>query len=379
MPPTQPRTWTVLCLGVFTLSLFLVDMTIALIEPLITPHIGYIVIVVLAGRLLPRHYTLLFSGFCTVCALLGLQLSLWPLEGATSIVVMNRILVIVLLWIITGVIYHHQSKERSFASMPKQWHSLPPEPQDQATPSSPVPAVAETNAHAEQLMNPEARTATFVHEVNNLLHRMSLSAQVLDHLLRDRQDTVDVQIKDLVYAQMMSLKRLKELLTEFRTDSALPRVVLQPIALRQLIDALLAREKEYYQKHGVAIEDEIPRDLPLVLADGAKMEQVLRNLCQNATEAMPNGGTLRIRAQQQDGHVCLQVSDTGVGVPPGVDITAPFVTTKPEGSGLGLPIVQQIVAAHHGTLTYQSTPGTGATFNVLLPTMSATLRNGTQH
>jgi signal transduction histidine kinase len=56
-----------------------------------------------------------------------------------------------------------------------------------------------------------------------------------------------------------------------------------------------------------------------------------------------------------------------VGIPPGVNIFEPFVTTKAEGTGLGLPVVQQLIAAHHGTLTYTSEPGRGTTFRITLP------------
>ena len=63
----------------------------------------------------------------------------------------------------------------------------------------------------------------------------------------------------------------------------------------------------------------------------------------------------------------LDISDTGVGIPDGVDIFEPFVTTKAQGTGLGLTITRQILAAHHGSLTCHSTPGQGTLFAVTLP------------
>lgn len=82
---------------------------------------------------------------------------------------------------------------------------------------------------------------------------------------------------------------------------------------------------------------------------------------------MPQGGTLTVRAYHAGEQVRLEVSDTGVGIPAGVDIFEPFTTTKPQGTGLGLTVVRQIVAAHHGTLTYHSIPGQGTTFTLVLP------------
>ena len=82
---------------------------------------------------------------------------------------------------------------------------------------------------------------------------------------------------------------------------------------------------------------------------------------------MPQGGTLTVRARNSGHQVRLEVSDTGVGIPTGVNIFEPFTTTKPQGTGLGLTIVRQIVAAHKGTLTYHSVPGQGTTFTLVLP------------
>jgi signal transduction histidine kinase len=105
----------------------------------------------------------------------------------------------------------------------------------------------------------------------------------------------------------------------------------------------------------------------VIPGDQDKLKQVLLNLCKNAVEAMPNGGTLTVRAENSGPHVSIEVSDTGVGIPYGMNVLEPFVTTKTEGTGLGLSIVRQIVNAHSGMLNYTSTPGQGTTFTVLLP------------
>jgi signal transduction histidine kinase len=81
---------------------------------------------------------------------------------------------------------------------------------------------------------------------------------------------------------------------------------------------------------------------------------------------MPNGGVLNIRAYRSNDHAVLEVSDTGAGIPEGFDPFHLFKTTKPEGTGLGLPIVQQIITDHHGTVDYISESGKGTTFRVSL-------------
>ncbi len=107
------------------------------------------------------------------------------------------------------------------------------------------------------------------------------------------------------------------------------------------------------------------------MANNDEITQVLLNLCKNAAEAMPAGGTLTVRGFQFGTRVGLEVRDTGEGVPEGINIFEPFVTTKTGGTGLGLAIVQQIVAAHEGTITYTSTPGQGTTVTLTLPTAAA--------
>ena len=115
--------------------------------------------------------------------------------------------------------------------------------------------------------------------------------------------------------------------------------------------------------------------------------QVLLNLCFNARDAMPHGGRLTVRTLRQPvtgrrraggpppgSYVALQVIDTGTGLEPGLGekIFEPFCTTKPNGTGLGLATVQNLVRQAHGHITVRSAPGKGATFTVMLPETTET-------
>ena len=93
------------------------------------------------------------------------------------------------------------------------------------------------------------------------------------------------------------------------------------------------------------------------------------NLLQNALEAMPQGGTVTLEGQGMATHVQLQVRDTGSGIPAAdlAQIFEPLYTTKPEGTGLGLYIVQEIVTAHEGQITVESVEGQGTIFTLTLP------------
>jgi signal transduction histidine kinase len=107
--------------------------------------------------------------------------------------------------------------------------------------------------------------------------------------------------------------------------------------------------------------------LPPAWIDPAKMKQAILNLCQNGVEAMPNGGALTLKGYGAQDSVVMEISDTGTGIPDGLDVFQLFKTTKRDGTGLGLSIVQQIVSDHKGTVDYVSELGKGTTFRIVLP------------
>ncbi len=122
----------------------------------------------------------------------------------------------------------------------------------------------------------------------------------------------------------------------------------------------------------VQLQLDLAPDLPQVRGDGGALSHALMNLCVNAMDAMPEGGTLRIStARRADGGVELRVRDSGAGMPPEVlaRCLEPFYTTKPrgKGTGLGLPMVQNTMLAHEGRLELQSLPGQGTEATLVFP------------
>ena len=129
----------------------------------------------------------------------------------------------------------------------------------------------------------------------------------------------------------------------------------------------LALESSEAAQRGVRIECSVPLDLPPIMADAAKLKQVLLNLHTNAVDAMPDGGILTVSAREREETICLDIADSGEGIPQGLSIFEPFVTHKPHGTGLGLAVVKWIVQAHGGTISYTSKPGEGAAFHLGFP------------
>jgi PAS domain S-box-containing protein len=125
----------------------------------------------------------------------------------------------------------------------------------------------------------------------------------------------------------------------------------------------------------VSIRTDLAADIPKITADRVQLQQVLMNLMLNGIESMKEtGGVLTVKTERgESGQVLISVSDTGVGLPAGRadEIFNAFVTTKPQGSGMGLAISRSIVESHGGRLWATSNDGRGATFHFTLPTAVA--------
>ena len=244
---------------------------------------------------------------------------------------------------------------------------------DETTYGAFIRDISDTVHLQEQLMERErlaaigTTAATFAHEVGNPLNSLLMTGQLLERYLVKNHDQIDQKAGETLQNLMSEIKRLSALLSEFRSLARRQKLDLRPVSLSTVIADVLAVETPSYQDSGVRVEQDVPIDLPVVVVDAEKVRQAVLNLCKNAVEAMPQGGTLRVGANHQEGTIRVAISDTGAGIPPGVNIFEPFITTKSQGTGLGLTIVRQIVAAHHGTLAYHSTPGQGTTFTLELP------------
>jgi len=215
--------------------------------------------------------------------------------------------------------------------------------------------------------------AVFAHEVANPLSGLSASLQFalkdLGSLARDgfAGKKLDLSItQETIQGALREVDRLVELLDEFRLAVPLQSLNLKSADLRKIIEGILAVEGTGYRSAGITVKLDLQDNLPAIEIDGSKMKQAILNLCKNAVEAMTDGGCLTIRTYRAEGHVVLEIIDDGFGVPDDVDVFELFKTTKPGGTGLGLPVVQQVISAHNGTIDYRSDGG-GTTFTVRLP------------
>ena len=223
-------------------------------------------------------------------------------------------------------------------------------------------------AQAEKLAAMGRLMAMVAHEVNNPLQavRNSLHLAGHPHLAPEkRQEYLNLAARELDRLA----ETVRRMLDYYRPDSS----TRQAVDLAQVVARVVALIAEQARRQGVNIVNEIPPDLPRVWGNAAQLQQVVLNLVVNALDAMPAGGTLTFRGATQGRDVVLEVEDTGPGIPPEVRdrLFEPFVSTKEQGTGLGLAVSYGIVTAHRGTLTYEPRAPHGSRMRMVLPRVDA--------
>ena len=209
--------------------------------------------------------------------------------------------------------------------------------------------------------------AVFAHEIANPLNTVSTCMQILQMENEPHTDRNSVA-QDMIESASTEIERLTKLLNDFRSFARPQAIDFKPIPLREVIDEALALEMPGFRAKGIIVNLDL-QSMPALMLDGDKMKEAILNLCRNAEEAMPTGGRLTIRGhvREREKAAVVEVSDTGIGVPSGVDVFQLFMTTKPGASGLGLPIAAQIIASHGGHIKRIPEQGPGTTFEILLP------------
>jgi len=227
--------------------------------------------------------------------------------------------------------------------------------------------------HAQKMEAIGQLTGGIAHDFNNLLTAILTNADLLSETVDQAGDEAREELQDLRRAARRGADLVRKLMVFSRRD----RPELTRVDLSDLLwDA--ARLLRRVVPESIEIQINVEKNLPIIEADPAGLEQVLVNLATNARDAMPSGGSLRIQAESRvmdEGdrealgwgrpgpYVCLTVSDTGVGMDKAVleRVYDPFFTTKPvgQGTGLGMSIVYGMVQQHGAHIRVESELGRG--------------------
>ncbi len=206
------------------------------------------------------------------------------------------------------------------------------------------------------------------HELRNPLNTIALQMSVLERKLNDAPQSLRVGLQPHAEVIRNEISRLDHLVRDYLQYSKISDLRIESVKLNDLINYTILLLSDAITKRNISlVVDEAP-GIPPLRIDKRRMEQVLVNLLKNALEAVePGTGVVRIRTLMENGAACVEVTDNGCGIDPDADVYEMFYTTKDEGTGLGLPIVHDLVTRHGGKVEFVSQPGLGTTFRVALP------------
>ena len=187
------------------------------------------------------------------------------------------------------------------------------------------------------------------------------SPEQFDEVFRESSSTLLAEIANL-----------KTIISRFSEFSRMPQPQLQRMQLNEIVQnvaRLLQAQLRSPEHPPIECRLELAEDLPPIAADAELLHRALSNLALNAMDAMPQGGTLRLRTRQNGERVAVEIADTGTGLTAEEceRLFTPYYTSKAHGTGLGLAIVQSVVSDHGGTIRVRSQPGHGTTFMIELP------------
>ena len=235
--------------------------------------------------------------------------------------------------------------------------------------------------HADRLASLGQLAAGISHEINQPLSCISMSAEILlDQLEKGRLDLdfLKSELKDILH-QTSRIVRIIQNIKTFTRD--IPKKVVQKLDVNQVMDAALSLTKRQLVKAGIELKLELAKDLPPLLGDMHRLEQVFVNLLLNAQDALEEKEKkysdwkgpkqIKISSYLEDSHIVVEVWDNGVGIPKSEipKIFDPFYTTKEvgRGTGLGLSIAHGIVSDMQGKIECESEVGQWTRFRLIFP------------
>jgi two-component system sensor histidine kinase BaeS len=227
----------------------------------------------------------------------------------------------------------------------------------------------------ELRQNRQQLLANLVHELGRPLGGLHTGIQVLRRGAKDDPQILDEMLEGMEIETSI-LQRLLEDLSHLHDQVIGTRELnFQKVALSEWLPSTLISAEEAALRKNLKWMTNIPQELPEIDLDPQRMAQVIGNLLANAIKYTPRGGTVNVSAGERGEMIWIRVNDTGPGIP--VDeqdmIFEPFYRGTQrqrikQGMGLGLHIAKDYVTAHHGRIEVDSTPGSGSSFTIWLPT-----------
>jgi two-component system nitrogen regulation sensor histidine kinase NtrY len=220
---------------------------------------------------------------------------------------------------------------------------------------------------AQQLAAWNEAARRIAHEIKNPLTPIRLAAERLLRKHRVGDPALGQAIEEGVDIIVREVVTLQGMVDEFSRYARMPRPRPAPVDLDRLVTETLHLYRDL--KPGVEVGSEVDPALATVWIDGEQVKRALINLLDNAVEATEAPGRVSVLAHPVDGHLEIQVADTGRGISPDAKekLFLPYYSTKGRGTGLGLAIVHRIVTDHQGSIRVEDNAPQGTVFTVELP------------
>jgi signal transduction histidine kinase len=225
---------------------------------------------------------------------------------------------------------------------------------------------------AERLATVGAMSAKLAHEIRNPLSSITLNIDLvrdeITALTRDRVEA-GIEANSLLKSLDSEVRRIQRVTEDYLAFARMPKPQREPIDLNQTLRDGLSFMKSLFDAEHIELRTDLASDLPPIHADENQLWQAVLNLIRNAIESMPGGGTLAVATAPLAATVRLTIADTGKGMTldEQKQMFKPFYSTKSSGTGLGLPLAQQIISEHGGAITCETAPNRGTKFIIELP------------
>ncbi|MEW6441543.1 MAG: ATP-binding protein [bacterium] len=209
--------------------------------------------------------------------------------------------------------------------------------------------------------------AGIAHEIRNPL------AGMMNCLKRLSKDPGEPKVRSYLPLMESAARHIDETVSRFMHFARAPAKRGEDFCVNRAVETALSLIRHRLEGKAIRVDFEPGADLPLLEGDKTLLEQILLNLLINAMDAIQNSGTISIRTRLEDGHVVVEVRDTGIGIAQEdlKHIFDPFFTKqKEEGTGLGLAISHEIIQQFQGSIRVESEPGAGTLFRVEIPAKS---------
>ena len=204
--------------------------------------------------------------------------------------------------------------------------------------------------------------ARVAHDIRNPLSSIKMQTQLLRGRLRTDDDA-------MVAAVLRDVEQVETVVRDLLELAGPGELRLEPASVNEVVRDALGHLAPQFAHRKIAVAAQLDERIPLLALDRSRLKQALLNLLVNASEAMPNGGTVTVSSQLRHDGAAIEICDSGTGIDPAVfgRLFEPFVSTKPDGVGLGLVNVKAVIDGHGGRIRLQPRDPAGACASMMLP------------